>query len=164
LKYIACSAYTAVLVAFIGITALLTGLCYRGWGGLFVFAPVEKIFALYEGWPGLWRYLEALPLLALALMTISSLAFLFSCCNVKPATATIATLSVIFLDSIFRNIPYFESLQPYFITTHIATWTHIFEAHVPWWTMAEDYAYLLGLDFTFLIVGLAIFEQRDFKA
>ena len=33
--------------------------------------------------------------------SISSLGFLFSCCNMKPAAATIVTLSIIFLDFIF---------------------------------------------------------------
>jgi hypothetical protein len=30
--------------------------------------------------------------------------------------------------------------------------------------MIGDYAYLLGLDATFVVVGLAAFERRDFKA
>jgi len=94
---------------------------------------------------------------------ISSLGFLFSCCNMKPAAASIVTLSVIFLDFIFHSIPYFESLKPFFITTHLAAWLHIFEAHPPWPRMIDDYCYLAGLDLTCLILGSAIFLQRDLK-
>jgi hypothetical protein len=82
----------------------------------------------------------------------------------KPAAATILTLSIFFFDSIFRNIPYFESLQGWFMTTHMTAWLHIFEYHIPWWRMAEDYTLLLALDMTFALIGLAILQQRDFKA
>ncbi len=164
LKYTASVIYTFALIFFIGLTALVAGFCYRGLGGLFVFAPMEKIFALHEFGPGLVRYLCALPLLALSLTTITSLAFLFSCFDMKPAAATIVTLSIVFLDSIFRNIPYFESLQPYFITTHISAWLQIFTTYIPWWRMVEDYAYLLAFDASCVVIALAVFERRDFKS
>jgi ABC-type multidrug transport system ATPase subunit/ABC-type transport system involved in multi-copper enzyme maturation permease subunit len=163
IKYIACVGYTLALLLFIGVTALAAGVLYKGTGGLFVFAPMEKIVALYPMNPGLARYALALPMLALGLNTVTSLGFMFSCCNVKPAAATIVTLSIILFDSIFRNIPYFESLQPYFITTHMFTWLHVFENYIPIWRMAEDYAYLFALDITFVVIGVGIFNQRDFK-
>jgi ABC-2 type transport system permease protein len=164
LKYAACVLYTFALTAFIGLSALLAGILYRGVGGLFVFAPQEHLTALYETGPGLLRYLGSIPLLGLGLVSITSLGFLFSCCNMKPAAATILTLSIFFFDSIFRNIPYFESLQAWFITAHMATWLHVFENYIPWWRMTEDYSYLLALDATFVVIGLTIFQQRDFKA
>lgn len=163
-KYLACLGYTFALVLFVGLSAFGTGIPYRGLGGLFVFAPMERVFALHEQGPGLVRYLAALPLLALCLLTITSLAFLFSCLNMKPAAATILTLSIFFFDSIFRNIPYFESLQPYFLTTHMSAWLRVMEAHIPSRRMAEDYTYLLAVDATFLLGALAVFERRDFKA
>lgn len=164
LKYAACVIYTFALVAFIGGTALLAGIAYRGIGGLFAYAPLDKIFALYEFAPGLARYAASIPLLALGLLSITSLGFMFSCFKMKPAAATIVTLSLMFLDSIFRNIPYFESLRPYFITAHMATWLNVFVTYIPWPRMLEDYAYLLALDATFLLVGLANFCRRDFKS
>ena len=39
LKYLAAIIYTFVLIGFIGVTALLAGLAYRGFGGLFVVDP-----------------------------------------------------------------------------------------------------------------------------
>jgi ABC-2 type transport system permease protein len=164
LKYFACVVYTFALIFFIGLSALLTGILYKGLGGLFAFSPMDRLFALHELRPGLERYFGALPLLALSLTSVTSLGFLFSCLNMKPAAATIVTLSIIFLDSIFRNIPYFESLQPYFITTHMGAWLHVMENYIPWQRMAEDYAYLLAVDATLVIVALAAFHRRDFKA
>ena len=164
LKYLACVVYTFVLVAFIGATALLAGLAYRGVGGLFAYAPQDKLFELYDTGPGFARYAGALPMLALGLLSITSLGFMFSCFKMKPAAATIITLSLLFLDSIFRNIPYFESLRPWFITARMATWLNIFHQHIPWPQIIEDSTGLLALDATFLLIGLASFHQRDFKS
>jgi ABC-2 type transport system permease protein len=164
LKYAACVLYTFALTFFIGITALAAGLLYCGWGGLFAIAPLEQLLAMHEAWPGLWRYLGALPLLGFGLVSITSLGFLFSCCEMKPAAATILTLSIFFFDSIFRSIPYFESLRGWFMTTHMTLWLRVFEYHIPWWRIAEDVTWLGALNVTFALVGLAILQQRDFKA
>lgn len=163
LKYAACIIYTFALMFFIGITALAAGFIYKGFGGLFVFAPLEKIFALYPFWSGLTRYLGCLPLLALSLTSITSLGFMFSCFNMKPAAATIVTLSIFFLDSILKNIPYFESLQDYFITARMSTWLKIFLEYPPWNSMVEDYSYLLAFNATFVVIGVIRFQERDFK-
>jgi ABC-2 type transport system permease protein len=163
LKYLSAVIYTFVLIAFIAATALAAGIAYRGVGGMFVFSPSEHIFALIPPERALRTYLLGIPLLALSMVSISSLGFLFSCCNMKPAAASIVTLSVIFLDFIFHGIPYFESLKVFFITAHLSTWLQIYDAYPPVWKMVEDYCYLLGLDFTCLIVGSAIFLQRDLK-
>lgn len=164
LKYISCVIYTFALILFIGVTALIAGTLYRGTGGLFVFAPMERIFALHEPAQGILRFAGAIPLLTLSMLTVTSLGFMCSCFNMKPAAATIVTLSVIFLDSIFRNIPYFESLKQWFITSHMSGWLQLFADYVPWWRIVEDYSYLLAIDATFLVIALAVFESRDFKA
>ena len=164
LKYLACVTYTFVLVFFIGATALLAGIACRGWGGLFAFAFLEHVMALYEPGAGLLRYAGGLLVLASSLTTIASLGFLMSCLKMKPATATITTLAVIFTDNIFRNLQFFEDLKPYFITTHLATWINIFHPRIPWRDVTEDLAYLGAVDATFLIVGILVFAQRDFKA
>ena len=164
LKLIACVIYTAVLTAFIGITALLAGLIHAGWGGLFVFAPTEGVFAVYEPWPGLARMAMALPLLALSLCTITCLGFCLSCLRMKPAAATILTLSILFVDSILKNIPFFSGIRDLFITAKMSAWVFVFEYRIPWEAMLEDYAWLAGLNATLLILGAAAFHARDFKA
>ena len=164
IKYLACVIYTFALIFFVGLTALAVGLMREGYGGLFVFAPLEGVFALYEKDPGLLRYLAALPLLGLSLLAVTSLGFAFSCFNMKPAAATITTLSYVMVDFIFKGIPYFESLKQWFLTTHMATWTNVFREHIPWPQIAEDYAYLLAVDLTLVIIATVNFHQRDFKS
>ena len=97
-------------------------------------------------------------------MSVTSLGFTLSCFNMKPAAATIATLSYFIADSIFRSIPYFESIKPWFITTHTETWVNILRSPIPWPRMVEDYAYLFAVNFTMVVIGAAVFQRRDFKS
>lgn len=163
-KYCACVIYTFALIIFIGLSALGMGLLRQGSGGMFVFSPEEQIYALYDFWPGLVRYLSALPLLGLSLLSVTSLGFSLSCLNMKPAAATIIALTYMFVDMIFVRIPYFESVKGWFITKHMSAWVHVFEMRIPWQDMAFDYAYLLGFNATLVILAALAFQQRDFKS
>lgn len=164
LKYLTCLLYTFALIAFIGLSALVVGLLRQGVGGFFAYQPLQGLFVLYDFQEGLSRYLASLPLLALSLVSVTSLGFAFSCFNMKPAAATIATLSYFIADSIFRSVPYFESIKPWFITTHTETWCNMLRSPIPWQRMVEDYAYLLGVDCTLVIIGVVAFQSRDFKS
>lgn len=163
-KYLACLIYTFALVFFIGFSALTIGLLRQGVGGFFAFQPLQKLFVLYDFNEGLVRYLSSLPLLGFSLVSVASLAFMLSCFNMKPAAATICTLTYFMTDNIFRNIPYFESLKPWFITSHVETWYNVYRSPVPWLQMTEDLTYLLGVDLTFLFIGVVAFSVRDFKS
>ena len=164
IKYSACVVYTFTLTFYIGLSALAAGVSYKGLGGLFIFDPFTHIFALHAQGPGLIRYFAAFPLMGFGLLTITSLGFMLSCLNMKPAAATIVALSIIFLDMVFHDLPYFESLKPYFITTHIGGWGQMFIHHIPWRDIGIDMAYLGTLDVTFLVIGAVAFSQRDFKS
>lgn len=164
LRFAACFLYTFVLIHFIGLSALVVGMLKQGPGGMFVFMPMEQLFALFDFRDGLMRFLAALPAMSLSMLTISAFAFMLSCFNMKPAAATICTLTYFFLDGIFRQVPYFESLKPWFLTTHMNTWMNLFQAHIPWLQILEDYVYLSAFDFTFVLVGFVHFHQRDFKS
>jgi ABC-2 type transport system permease protein len=163
-KYLVCVIYTFALAFFIGLSALAVGLVRQSAGGFFVFQPLEKLFVIYDFWPGLFHYLCALPVLGFSMLSVTSLAFMLSCCNVKPAAATICTLSYFIADMIFRGIPYFESIKHWFICTHTESWYNVFRSPLPWQRMVEDYAYLLGVDATFVLIGVVIFSSRDFKS
>jgi len=164
LKLCAVILYSFALVWFVALTALAAGLVHSGTGGLFVFAPMERVFSLFEFGPGLVRYALAVFLLPFSLLTIPAIGFFLSCLDMKPAAATIGTLSFLFMDSILKNIPFFESLKPWFLTSHMAAWVHVFEYRIPWERIAEDYAWLFALDATLVLLAHAVFQQRDFKS
>lgn len=163
-KYLTCVFYTFVLAFFIGLSALAVGTLRQGAGGFFVFQPLEKLYVIYDFGPGLVRYLASLPVLGLSLLSVTSFAFMLSCCNVKPAAATIGTLTFFIADLIFRGLPYFESIKHWFISTHTETWYNVLRSPLPWQRMIEDYAYLFAVDSTFVLIGVVIFSTRDFKS
>ena len=164
IKYAACVIYTFALILFVGGSALAAGLIRQGSGGLFVMAPEQRIFTLYEWHEGLLRYGAALCFCALSFLSITTLSFMLSCFNMKPAAATIVTLAAFVIDWIFFHLPYFESIKEYFITRNMETWVNIFRYRIPWTQMTQDYAYLIAVDATFVIIGILNFQQRDFKS
>jgi ABC-2 type transport system permease protein len=163
-KWLACVSYTFLLTAFLALTALAVATIYRGYvGKLFVFIPEEGLFAVFDTAEGLVRYARAMGFLSFNIVTIASLAFMFSCFRMKPAAATILTLSVLFVDLVLRNIPYFKSYEMYFITYHIAAWARTFRDAVLWPGIIQSMAYLTGLNLTLFIVGTTGFGCRDLK-
>jgi ABC-2 type transport system permease protein len=163
-KFLASLLYCFVLIIFIGATALLTGLAWQGLGSLCAVIPEEKLLAFYPPGEGLARYFAALPCFGLSFCTIVSLAFMFSCCNMKPASATIVSLAILFVDRILDFWPQFASFKPWFMTSHMVTWLNVFRSPLPWGRMVEDYLYLFGLNATFVLVGCTIFLRRDLKS
>ena len=156
--------FPSIVLAIAVTGALGIGLIRQGIGGFFAFQPLQHLFVLYDFGPGLQRYLGSLPLLAFTLVSVASLSFMLSCFNMKPAAATICTLTYFLTDSIFKSIPYFESLKPWFITSHVETWYNVYRSPVPWFQILEDLAYLAGVDATFLVIGIVAFSVRDFKS
>lgn len=165
LKYTSCCLYTGALVAFMGITAFLLGSVARGWGGgLFLAVPEKDVFVLSPFGDGLQRYLSALPFLGLSLLTVSSIGFMLSCYPMKPAAATILTLSVLLSDLILRSIPALSDFEPWFLTTHMSSWIHLFERPVPWTEVGRSYALLLAVNASCFVFGWLGFAGRDLKS
>ncbi|MEM6749134.1 MAG: ABC transporter permease subunit [Planctomycetota bacterium] len=164
-KSLAVTAYSVGLVLFLGVTALAFGTAYRGGlGDLFIFIPEEQLFARYDTGEGVLRYARAVACLALGTVSITGLAVMFSCFDMKPAAATILTLSLFFVDLVLANLPYFQAIQHYFVTYHFRFWARTFHDPVPWPAIAGSVAYLLGWTATFFTIGAARFCTRDFKA
>ncbi len=164
LKYCACAVYTVVLALFVVGSSLATGILIHGFGRLIVMAPWEGVFAFYEPLAGLERFALATVALSFCLLTLSTLAFMFSCFNLKPATATILTLSVYLLDDILRNVPFFSDLRNDFLSHHLNVWSHLFERVIPWSRILHSFSYLAVVDLLALALGSAYFLRRDFKS
>jgi ABC-2 type transport system permease protein len=162
-KWLAGVAFSLVLVGMLGLTGLGLASLFFPQGGLFVFVPGE-LFTVLEPGPGLARYAAAHAVLTLKAITVLSLAFLFSCLNVKPAAATILALSVLFVNAILMQIPFFGELQPWFLTYHLNLWQSMFAEPIPWWRLTESACLLFGFNASFCLVGAMIFQARDIKS
>ena len=164
LKLAACLVYTLSLVVFLGLSALLLASIYRGGlGKLFIVIPDEQLFAFYDTGEGLFRYARGVLCLAYATCVIAALGFMFSCFRMKPAAATILTLSVLFVDLVLTQLPYFRTLRGWFISHHAGFWVRTFLEYPPWPSIARSVAYLFALSVTFVVIGAVGFQRRDLK-
>lgn len=164
-KYTGVCLYTVSFVFFVGISGYLMAVAAVGWeGGLFVMEPKMKIFAAYPLWTdGASRLALGAFGISLSMLTITSIAFMFSCFKMKPAAATIITLSILFVDMIVQNFPFFKPYEEFFITWRMSTWLFLMETHLPWAKVLESFAFLGGLNATVFIIGWLAFQTRDFK-
>ncbi len=165
LKYAATLIYTVSFVFFVGISGYLMSGIALGWdGGLFVWNYKMKVFAFYPEWiDGAGRLVLAATLIGLSMCTLSTIGFAFSCLNIKPAAATICTLSILFVDLVLQEFPFFKPYEDFFITHRMSNWVYALETHLPWAKLAESYAFLGGVNVTLFVIGWMAFQMRDFK-
>ncbi len=164
LKWTSGFLFSAGLVVVLGALGLGFARLYFPWGSLFFWNPELGIFSVFDGSAGLRHYIWANVFLITEAFTILSLAFMFSCFNIKPAAATILALSVLFVDLILQKMPYFRDYQNYFVTYHLSTWQYLFAEQIPWWRVGQSLSILAGLNVTFLLVGASAFQVRDIKS
>lgn len=164
-KYTAVSLYTFSFVFFVGISGYLMAAAAVGIdGGLFVMEPRMKVFAVYpDWWEGAGRLALSAAGIGLSMITLSSIAFMFSCFKIKPAAATIITLTILFVDMILKEFPFFKPYETYFITWRMGNWVYLMEQHISWPKLAESYSFLFGLNITLFVLGWLAFQTRDFK-
>lgn len=164
-KYSAISIYTFTFVFFVGISGyLMAALAVGREGGLFVMEPKMKVFAVYpDWWDGAGRLALAAGGIGLSMITLSSIAFMFSCFRIKPAAATILTLTILFVDMILQGFPFFQPYESWFVTWRMSAWVFLLEQQLSWPKLMESYAFLGGLNVTLFVVGWIAFQTRDFK-
>lgn len=164
-KYSAVCLYTFTFVFFVGVSGYAMAVAAVGWeGGLFVMEPKMKVFSAFPHWgEGATRLGLSAAGIGLSMITLSSIAFMFSCFRIKPAAATIITLTILFVDMILQNFPFFQPYQEWFVTWRMSAWVFLVEQSISWPKLVESYALLAGLNFTLFIIGWLSFQTRDFK-
>ena len=164
-KYTAVALYTFSFVFFVGISGYAMAVAAVGWeGGLLVMEQKMKVFAAYPEWgEGATRLAMAATGIGISMITLSSIAFMFSCLKIKPAAATIITLTILFVDMILQEFPFFKPYETWFVTWRMSAWVFLTEQQISWPKIIESYAFLGGLNVTLFILGWLAFQTRDFK-
>jgi len=164
-KYTAVCLYTFSFVFFVGLSGYAMAVAAVGWeGGLFVIEPKMKVFAAYpDWWEGAGRLALSAAGIGVSMITLSSIAFMFSCFKIKPAAATIITLTILFVDMILQGFPFFKPFESYFVTWRMSAWVFLVEQHLSWPKIVESYAFLMGLNVSLFTIGWMAFQSRDFK-
>lgn len=165
LKYAAVTLYTVSFVFFVGITGYLMAVAALGPdGGLFVWNHKMKVFAAFPEWgEGMGRLALSALGIGVSMITLSSIAFMFSCFRMKPAAATILALSILFVDLVLQEFPFFKPYEEWFVTWRMSSWVYLLENFISWPKIAKSYVFLLGLNATLFVTGFVAFRLRDFK-
>ncbi len=162
-KWVAGVIFAAVLVAVLGATALGLARLFFPWSGLFVFVPGQA-FSVLSSHEGLLRYLFAHVFLIVNASTVLSIAFMFSCFNMKPAAATILALSYLFVNLVLEGIPFFDRYENWLITHHFRCWLNVFSDPIPGWQIVQSELLLFGVCATVFVIGTTAFHVRDIKS
>jgi len=164
IKWLAGAIFSILLALVLGGFGILFASFFFPSGGLFALLPLDGLFSIFNEAEGWQHYAAATLALSANAITIMGLAWMFSCCNVKPAAATILALSVVLTSRVIQEIPYFHDWQAWFITYHLSLWMRTFQQPVPLGDIAQSLSILLGFNFTFFIIGSSIFQMRDIKS
>jgi len=164
IKILVSALHTFLLMAFVGLSGLLVGWIGHGrLGEMLVYAPLEGVFATFSPAEGLQRYLLATLLLTLVYQAVSAMAVMFSCARLRPATATVLTLSVLYVDFVLTNIPFLAPIKPWFLSYHLSTWVLVFRYEIPWRDILSSLLVLGGLSTSFFVIGFGFFGNRAIK-
>lgn len=156
--------HTFLLMLFVGLSALLVGWLILGkLGKMLVYAPLEGSFGTFLPGEGLQRYLLATLLIALLYQAVSAMALMFSCMRLRSATATVLTLSVLYVDYALNTLPYLAPYKPLFLSYHLSSWLLVFRYDIPWPDIVRSLLVITGLSASFLVVGYSFFATRDIK-
>jgi len=164
LKWLAGGVFSLLLILSLGGFGALFARAFFPPGGLFVALPLERFMSGFDGAAAWERFAMVHLFMTVEAVTLMSLAFMFSCFNVKPAAATILAISFFFISMILHDMPYFRDLREWFMVHHLYVWTHMFRPHVPWWRVGESLSILAGYNLTFLAIGCTAFQMRDIKS
>ena len=163
-KWVAGLVFSAMLVVVLGVVALGFARLFFPWKGMFVFAPLASTFGIFQPGEGLLLYAFSHLFIVMNAVTLLSVAFMFSCFNMKPAAATILALSYLFVNMVMQHIPFFEAYQNWFITHHFECWLLVFQNPTPWAQILQSEITLLAISATAFILGAMAFQVRDLKS
>lgn len=164
MKWLAGIIFSAVLVLALGLIALCFARIVFPWKGMFAFSLLRSTFGIFSASEGLLLYSISLLFVVANSVALLSVAFMFSCFNIKPAAATILSLSYLFINMVMENLPFFEDYQNWFITHHFDCWLLVFRTPTPWPQILQSEAILLGISATAFVIGSTAFLVRDIKS
>jgi len=168
-------AYAALItLGFVLFTALLTyglGVAFLGRGPLLAPAAFIMNPGFAQQFTGVIRplseqtafvrYLVAYLLVAMAVMTMTTLSFTLSTIVKHTGAAMIIAISSYFILHILAVTPWLESWRPYLFVTKMDLWLPVFLQDPPSGEIWNNVAYFVTYNAAIFAVGLAVFLRRD---
>ncbi len=162
-KWVAGCLFSVLLVLVLGVFALAVARLLFPWKSMFVFNPGVTFSVLSAG-DGLQHYLLAHVFMSGNACVMFSIAFMFSCLNIKPAAATIVALTILLASLVMEAIPAFNTYENLLVTHHFKCWLLAFQSPVPWQRILESEMILAGIATSCFVVGCTVFHVRDIKS
>jgi ABC-2 type transport system permease protein len=160
-KFCATCIYTILLLTVMAVLGLAGSIMIFGTSDLMVFTSGKLL--LIDGSDVLWRYAGAYGFAALSMITVASLAFLFSVFADNSIGPIIASMSVIIVFTILTtmDIPFFNSMKPYLFTNHMLNWKGFFDRPVDGKEVLKSALFLLAHILFFVSLSIYIFRKKD---
>ena len=159
-KFVATLISTNLLVLFMAVVSMGLGIAALGTGELVVIQSEITIIAANDTF---WRFMIAYGFAALAMTTVSSIAFLLSSLVENAIGPIMSTMAIIIVFTIISaiNIPAFDLVRPLFFTTHMQGWKHVFTDPVDWGRLMTSGSVLLGHIVACYALTLFIMRRKD---
>ena len=177
-KFAACAIYTFVLLCWMALLALVGSILLFGVNDLMVSRVIndQLVTLLITSDDILWRYMAAFSVAAVALITVASLAFLFSIFAENAVGPIVASVSVVIVFTILSNlnIPLIDhSIKPWLFTSHMVAWKGFFYINFTddgetikgslqnWPAIRNSLLILVANIFVFITIAILVFRKKD---
>ena len=163
-KFIAGGIYTLIVIVWLGFMSVIMGKLLFGSGDLMVLNS-EGLVILQEADVN-WRYLGGFLVAFLALFTVSSLSICLSCFTDNSIGPIVTTMSIILLFTIIGtlDVHVFDSVRPFLLTTHMASWRSFFEDPLPIQDIKNSILILFIHNILLISISIYVFNKKDITA
>lgn len=159
-KFAVACVYCVLLVAFLGVVAVGVGVALFGQGPLILSSNGITVVPVGEAYA---RVALALALGALAMVTVSAIAYALGTIVTNPIGPIIGTMAILIVCLIVTNTPlaFFARVRPYLFTSYMAVWSRAFDAPLDWGAISREASVLAGYTLGFYALSLRIFVRKD---
>ena len=163
-KFMAGGIYTLIVIVWLGFMSVIMGKILFGTGDLMVLNS-DGLVILQEADVN-WRYLGGFLVAFLALFTVSSLSICLSCFTDNSIGPIVTTMSIILLFTIIGtlDVHVFDSVRPFLLTTHMASWRSFFEDPLPIQDIKNSILILLIHNILLISISIYVFNKKDITA
>lgn len=163
-KFMAGGIYTLIVIVWLGFMSVILGKMIFGTGDLMVLNS-DGLVILQEADVN-WRYLGGFLVAFLALFTVSSLSICLSCFTDNSIGPIVTTMSIILLFTIIGtlDVHVFDSVRPFLLTTHMASWRSFFEDPLPLQNIKNSILILLIHNILLISISIYAFNKKDITA
>jgi ABC-2 type transport system permease protein len=163
-KYTASIFYAVLLLIWLAVVALAVSLLLFGEGDMINLKSDVVVFLLKDDI--MWRYVAAFAFAGVAMMSVAALSLFLSVFADNSIGPIIGTMGIIVVLTILSNleIPLFNTIKPYLLTTHMIGWKGFFDDPVPYEAIGKSIMVLLVYSLALVSATVFIFNRKDIQS